>query len=109
MHWHKIERLSQSDADVAKLEVDQLMKQQDMFILVSILIQIRPKLNYFVFPSPDQHCKNRPDSNRLPHKFRDYFVPLTKVIHTCRKLWTEICEIRQIYGEMIKFCVISPN
>ena len=25
--------------------------------------------------------------------------------HTCNKLWTEICEIRQIFkGDLIKFC-----
>ena len=29
------------------------------------------------------------------------------VLHTCRKLWTEICEIRQIFkGDLIKFCGI---
>ena len=28
-------------------------------------------------------------------------------LHTCHKLWTEICEIRQIFkGELIKFCEI---
>ena len=27
------------------------------------------------------------------------------LIHTCHKLWTEICEIRQIFkGDSIKFC-----
>ena len=29
------------------------------------------------------------------------------LIHTCHKLWTEICEIRQIFkGDLIKFCEI---
>ena len=28
-------------------------------------------------------------------------------LHTCHKLWTEICEIRQLFkGDLIKFCEI---
>ena len=31
----------------------------------------------------------------------------SKAMHTCHKLWTEICEIRQIFkGDFIKFCEI---
>ena len=44
------------------------------------------------------------------HKCVEYigkFLIQMREIHTCHKLWTEICEIRQAFkGDLIKFCEI---
>ena len=43
----------------------------------------------------------------------DHIITLSQthsfpLLHTCHKLWTEICEIRQIFkGDLIKFCEIK--
>ena len=39
--------------------------------------------------------------------FKGVVFELIRFDHTCHKLWTEICEIRQIFKrDLIKFCEI---
>ena len=62
-----------------------------------------PETRHFFFFWP----KQRTAKALIRHKTHFLMVRLKLFFHTCHTLWTEICEIRQMFkGDFIKFCEI---